>query len=175
MESRTVLSGAEFFVVVRTDPFEGIQRTLRQGLEDLILWQGDRGRPERLEHLPGKAADPDLHSREVRCVVDLLAEPSGHLASRVAQRRGDEAAIGQQVVDQRVAAAVLQPGCVLAGVHSERRAGPEDVGRIPVPGVGESGVSAFRLTVGDGVQRVHGGRDVARRMDRHRKMSVRHF
>ncbi len=83
-----------------------------------------------------------------------------------------ELALGEQFVDEVVAAAFLQPGGVLARVHAERRRGGENEARILAPGVGERGVGAFGPAVGDGLERFQRRRDFAGRSDAKREMTV---
>src|SRR5271166_4842144 len=105
----------ELFIVIRSDPFEGVERSVRQRLENLVLRQTDHGRAVRFQDLAYKAAYPDLHAGEIPGAMRLLPEPARHLAAGASHRNRDEAAFGQEIVDQFVPAPDPQPRRMLPG------------------------------------------------------------
>ena len=163
---------AEFLVVVGPDPFEGVERARLQRVVNGVLGHRHRLGAQNLEHFAGETADAHLQAGKIAGTVNLLAKPARHLTAGVAGGKGENLSLGEKLVDEVAAAALLQPRGVLARVHAERRRGGEDEARVLAPVIGERGVRAFGPAVGDGVQRFERRRDFAGRRDLKSEMTV---
>ena len=75
---------AELLVVVRADPFGGVDRAFFQRRIDVAAGELLRHHAELLHHAAGKAADAEFQALEIVDGIDFLAEPAAHLATGVA-------------------------------------------------------------------------------------------
>ena len=82
------------------------------------------------QDLAGEAADAELQALQVIDGVDLLAEPTTHLAPGAAELEALDAVGLVEILHQFLPAAELQPGAVLALVHAERQPGFVDEGGV---------------------------------------------
>src|SRR6185295_6155267 len=116
---------AELLVVVRTDPFAGVDRALLERRIDVAAGDLLRYHAETLEDQAREAADAELQALHVVHRLDFLAEPAAHLAAGAAEDEGAELVLLVVLVDQLMPAAVIEPGVVFALVHGEGQAGLE--------------------------------------------------
>ena len=85
---------------------------------------------ELRHHEAGEAGDAELQALEVGDRLDLLAEPAAHLGARVAARQAVHVVLGVELVQQVVAAALIQPGVHLARVEPEGERRADGEGRV---------------------------------------------
>ena len=71
---------AELLVVIRADPFGGVDGALLQRRIDFTAGDLLRHDAELGHHGAGKAADAHLETLQIGDCLDLLAEPAAHLA-----------------------------------------------------------------------------------------------
>ena len=158
---RRDLVEAELFVVIRTDPFGGIDRAFFKRRIDVaagkLLWH----HAQLLHDFSGEAADAHLQSLEIVDGVDLLAEPAAHLAAGIAREEGDAVVALVEIVHQIPAAALHVPGLVEALVRAERHRGGEGKGRVLAEVVIGRGVSHLDGAVLYGVENLQTRHDFA--------------
>src|SRR5205085_3091312 len=87
---RRNIDEGELLVVVRSDPFGGVDGALLQRRIDVTPGDLLRHRAEFGHHLSGEAADAELQTAEVLRRLDLFAEPATHLTAGVAGKQGDD-------------------------------------------------------------------------------------
>ena len=104
--------------------------------------------------------------------VDLLAEPAAHLGAGIAARHAVDALRGVELVQQVDAAAVVQPGVLLARVEAERHRGAEGEGRVLAPVVVGGGVAHLDGAGRDRVRRLQAGDQFAGREDLDLELAV---
>src|SRR3954447_7284018 len=75
---------SELLVVIRTDPFGGVDGALFQRRIDVAAGELLRHDADLLQNLSGDAADAEFEARHIRDRLDLLAEPTTHLGAGVA-------------------------------------------------------------------------------------------
>ena len=119
------LHEAELLVVGGRDPFHRVERALFQRRIDIAGGDLLRDHAHLADDAAGEAADAELEALQVIDARDLLAEPAAHLAAGVAHLDDVRVVLGEQLLDQFEAAAVLIPGLAHAGVEAERDAGGE--------------------------------------------------
>ena len=100
---------AELFVVVRADPFRGVDRALLQRGVDVAAGDLLRYEAELLHHHAGGAADAHLQALHVGQRLDLLAEPAAHLRAGVAAGEVDDVVLGVELAHQLEAVAFEHP------------------------------------------------------------------
>ena len=112
---------AELLVVVGADPFRGVDRALFQRRVD-VASRGSAAvtMPSADQHRAAEAGDAHLDALAVGDGLDLLAEPAAHLHAGVAAEEGDDVVVAVELVEQLLAAAVVDPGVHLPGVQAER-------------------------------------------------------
>jgi hypothetical protein len=136
----------ELLVVVRTDPFGGIDGAFFQRRVDVAAGNLLRHGAELGDDLTGEAADTHLQALQVGRGLDLLAEPATHLGAGVAGRGWcDDIRFGIELGDQLLAVAVAIPGIDLTTGHAERDRAVE----------GKRGILADEV-VGSGVRHLNG-------------------
>src|SRR6185503_10869133 len=121
---------AELLVVVGTDPLGCVDRAFLQRGIDVTARDLLRNEAELAESLTRPTADAHLQALEVLDRVDLLAEPSTHLAAGVAHQEAFRIELGAEVVDQLLAVTFVEPGVLLARIESERHGAEQSPGRI---------------------------------------------
>ncbi len=89
---------AELLVVVRADPFGGVDRALFERRIDVAAGDLLRHDAELLQRQPAGAADAQLEALQVGDRLDLLAEPAAHLRAGVAGAEADDVVVLQEVV-----------------------------------------------------------------------------
>src|SRR3569623_1593414 len=100
---------AELLVVVRSDPFGGIDRAYLQRRIDVAAGDLLRHHAEFLQRLAGPAADAHLEALEIVDGLDLLAEPPAHLATGIARDEAmDVEFLVAEFVHQRLAATLIE-------------------------------------------------------------------
>ena len=108
----------------------------------------------------------NLQSVEIAGLLDLLAEPAAHLAAGIAGGKPIDVVLLEELVHQLDAAAVIQPGILLARIEAERHAVPKREGRILADEIVGRGMAHLDGAVGHrvgGLQRRHdlaGGKDL---------------
>ena len=158
---RRDLVEAELLVVIRPDPFGGVDRAFFKRGIDVAAGKLLRHDAELLHDLPGEAADAHLQSLQIVDGVDLLAEPAAHLAAGIAgEERGDVVAL-VELVQQLPAAALHVPGLVEALVGSERHRGAEGKGRVLAEVIVGRGVPHLDGAVLHGVEHLQTRHDFA--------------
>src|SRR5262249_57287435 len=102
----------------------------RQAHENLAGRRGLGRRAEPAEHLAAEAERADLQALHVVERVDLAAEPAAHADAGIAAHERLHAEARVYVVPQRLAAAGLDPGDVLARREPERHGRVVGGGRL---------------------------------------------
>lgn len=74
----------ELVVVIRTNPFGGINGAFFQRRIDIAAGDLLRDHAELFHHLAGKTGNAHLHALEIVDGVDFLAEPTAHLGAGIA-------------------------------------------------------------------------------------------
>jgi len=162
---RRDLVEAELLVVVRADPFGGVDRAaLERGID---VASGDllRHRAQARHHLAAQAGDAHLDAFQVGHAVHRLAPPAAHLRAGVAGRERDEAKIAEEGAHQVLAAAVVDPRVLLPLVQAEGQRRVEGESLVLAHEVVARGVRALDGAL---LQRVHhakGRDDLARGED----------
>ena len=95
--------------------------------------------------------------------LDLLAEPAAHLDAGVAARQAVHVVLGVELVEELVAAAVVEPGVHLAAVEAEGEGGADREGRVLAEIVVGAGMGHLDGAVADRVGRLGRADDLARR------------
>ena len=111
---RSHLVEPEFLIVVRPDPFGGVDGTFFQRRIDVAAGKLLRHAPELLQHPAGVTADAHLESVEVRGLLDFLAEPAPHLRAGVAGGERIDVVFLVEFVGQIETAPEIRPGVLLA-------------------------------------------------------------
>src|SRR5581483_6452998 len=124
------LHEAELFIVVRADPFAGIERSLLERGIDIAGRELLRDQSELGHNRAGETADAHFQSLEVVGRFDLLAEPAAHLSAGIGRSEANAIEVLEQVVEQLLAAAMAQPGNHLTRIQSERQCRSECERRI---------------------------------------------
>src|SRR4029079_16637694 len=121
---------AELLIVVGTDPLASIERALLE--RRIYVATGDllRDAAKLRQNAPSPTADPHLETLEIVEGVDLLAEPTAHLAAGVTGEQRMGVVFLVELVQHVAAAAVRPPGLVDARVGTERHGSAEAEGRI---------------------------------------------
>src|SRR3990172_2407627 len=121
---------AELHVVVRPDPFRGVDDAALEGRVDLTARREDDGAARSGDDLAAETRDAHLQALVVGDRVDLLAEPAAHLhAGRGRWARHEvEGLVG--LLPELDAVAVVVPDVVPLRVHAERHAGEPLAGRL---------------------------------------------
>src|SRR5262245_26053948 len=104
---------AELLVVIRTDPLSRIDGALFERRIDVAAGELLRHHADLLQHLAGDSADAHLQAREIGNRLDLLAEPAAHLRAGVAAGEADHTELLEELVAERIAAALIPPGVLL--------------------------------------------------------------
>ncbi len=156
------LDEAELLVVVRADPFGGVDGALLERGIDVAACDLLRDDAELRQDHAGEAADAELETLEVLERVDLLAEPAAHLAVRRARDEARAVVLGaQELIDELLAAAVHVPRVLHARVHAEGQIGAEGERGILAEVVVEWGVAALDRAGLDGIEHLQAGDDFA--------------
>src|SRR4029078_6248230 len=89
-----------------------------------------RADADLLSDLACEAADAHLEAGEIGDRLDLLAEPAAHLRAGVAAGEADHAKLLEELVAERITAALIPPGILLACVETERDRSIDRKGRV---------------------------------------------
>src|SRR5438067_665643 len=116
---RRDLEESKFLVIVGTDPFRAVDGALLQRRIDVAAGDLLRHRAKLLQHAPGKAADTEFQPLQIIEGVDFLAEPTAHLATRVASEKCVTIVAFVELIQKLFAAPVYVPSLVEALVWSE--------------------------------------------------------
>src|SRR5690606_10967224 len=120
----------ELGVVIGTDPFGGIDgAALERGI-DITARDLLRHDAKTRHDLSGNAGNTHLHALEIVEAVDFLAEPATHLGTGAASGNTYNAIIGQEGIVGLVAAAMIEPGILLAGIETEGKGRSDGEGGI---------------------------------------------
>ncbi len=130
---------AHLDVHARSNPFQGVDgAAVKRGVE---FTGGDIGDvdAEFGKDLAGDAGNTHFQSFQVIQRLDFLAEPAAHLDAGIAAGEGVDAEFVVTFLHQLHAAAVIEPGVLLVGVHAEGHGGENGGGGVlalPVVGGG---------------------------------------
>src|SRR5262245_56328891 len=131
---------AQLLVVVRADPFGGVDGALLERGIDVAAGNLLRHHAHLRHHLAGKAGNAHLHALEIVGGVELLAEPAAHLGPGIAGEQADDVMLGIKSIDLLIA--TLAPPRVLhAGIEAEGHRAAQRKGRVLAPQVVGSGVA----------------------------------
>src|ERR1700722_17068187 len=166
---------AELLVVVGTDPFGRVDRALLQRRIDVAAADLLRHAAELRQHLAGEPADAEFQALEVGDGPDLAAEPTAHLAARIAGDEGDAVVLGGELVHQLAAVGGVEPGILLACVEAERHRAEQREGRILADVVVGRGMAGLDGAVGHRVERLQRRDDLAAGEDLDLELAVGRF
>ncbi|MND48839.1 hypothetical protein D3C80_397710 [compost metagenome] len=155
------LEEAELVVVVRPHPLGSIDRAFFEGRIDIAAGDLLRHGPEFLEHLAGNPGNAHLYALEVVDGVDFLAEPAPHLRPGIAGRQTVNVMLGIELVHQRVAVTLVEPGIGQSRIHAERNCRPDRKCRILADEIVRAGVAHLDRSGRDCVSRLQAGHDFA--------------
>src|SRR5260370_15021607 len=110
------LAEPEFLVVIGANPFGRVDGALLQRRIDIAGSDLLRYAAELLDRQSGKTADAEFEALEVGDFLDLLAEPSAHLAPGVGGRKRVDIELLAELIHQLHAGAVIEPGILLTGI-----------------------------------------------------------
>src|SRR3954447_8474609 len=152
---------AQLFVIVRTDPLRGIERTLLERRIDVARRDLLRHTADPSDDGAGKSADAEFQAFEILGRLDLLAEPAAHLRTGAAGRNAVAVVFLEQVVEHVLAAAEIQPCDMLAGVEAERQRSAEGKRRVLAPVIIKRGIAYLDGAVRNGVEHLQPGHQFA--------------
>ena len=158
---RRDLVEAEFFIVVRADPFGRVDGAFFESRVDVRRADLLRHDTETLQDAAGETADPELETLEVVDGVDFLAEPAAHLTAGVAGEDRGGVVLLVEFIENFGAAAVRPPALVQPGIRAETDRGAESEGRVLAEIVVRGGVAALDGAVLHGVDDLQRGDDFA--------------
>ncbi len=121
---------AELLVVVRSDPFGGVDRTALQRRVDVAAGQCLRDGADARHDLAAQAGNAHLEALEVGERLHLVAKPAAHLRAGVAGREADDAVLLEERVQGVEAAAVIHPRVLLPCGEAERQCRAEAHGEV---------------------------------------------
>src|SRR5262249_55255760 len=124
------LGETELLVIVGADPLGGVDRAFFERRIDIAAGELLRHDTELGQNAPGEPADAKLQTFHVVEALDFLAEPTAHLARRVAGRHAPAVVSLEEVVEQLHAAALELPGLLLAGVEPKGQSRAEGEGWV---------------------------------------------
>src|SRR6185503_12642751 len=153
----------ELLVVVGSDPFGGVDRSLFERRIDVAARNLLRNHAELLQRQSAGAADAHLQALEVGRRLDLLAEEAAHLRAGVAGREIDDVVVLEELAHQIHAAAVVHPRVLLAIVRAERNRAAERERRVLAEEVVRRRMRALDRAVLHGVDDAEGRHDLAAR------------
>src|SRR6266851_1072503 len=142
---------AELLVVVRTDPFGGIDCALLQRWINIAAGDLLRNDTKLAKRLSGPSADAHLEAVQVIDGLDFLFEPAAHLAPGVTHEKALGVELGTELVDELLAIAFMEPRILLAGIKAERHGAKQRPRRILANVVVLCAVAHFDGTVLDRV------------------------
>src|SRR5262249_50754192 len=119
------LDEAELLVVVRADPFGGIDRPLLERGKYIAGSKLLRHDAEFPEDAAGKTTDAEFQPLHVIEVLDFPTEPAPHLARRIARRHAPAVVRLEEIVEQLHAAAMELPGLLLTRVEPKGQGSAE--------------------------------------------------
>ena len=139
-----------------------VDRALLDRRQDLAAGQRDLLAAQALEHAPGEAGDAHLQALQVAHRVELLGEPAAHLAAGAAcGERNDAMLFGVELVEHVEAAALVQPGVLLALRQPERDSGAELLHGAEAHVVVRRRVAGLHADVAHGGQHFEAAHDLA--------------
>ncbi len=153
---------AELLVVIGTDKFRRIDRALFERRIDIAASNLLGNDAELFHDLAGHAGNAHLKPLQIVDRVDFLAEPAAHLRARIAGRQAIEPLGGVELVHQRVAIALVEPGILQAPVEAEGNGRADRVGRVLAPEVIGAGMGHFHRIGGHRIHRLQARHDLAR-------------
>ena len=150
-------------VVGGADELGSVDGAGLDGLEDLAAGQRDLLAAEVLQNFPGQAGDTHLQAVEVVNRLELLGEPAAHLAAGRARGEGDGPVLLRvELVEDLDAAALVQPGVLLALVEPEGHCGAELLDRAETYVVVGRGVAHLGAAVAHDGKHLEAASDLAR-------------
>ena len=166
---------AELLVIVRADPFARVDRALLQRRIDIAARDLLRHDAELGHHPTAEAGRAHFEALEIGHRLELLAEPAEHLAAGLPAGQGHHAEAVVDLVHQLAAVAEQQPGVVLARREPEGQRSVEDHRRLLADVVAGVGLAAFHRRVGDGIEHLQAGNDLAGGKQGELELAVRKF
>ena len=144
-------------IVIRADPFAGIDHAALQGGENLRGSQQHDFSAHRGDDFSAQAGNPHLEPVIILDAVDRLAVPAAHLGAGVARREANQAFLGVELLPQIHAPAMVHPGGSLLGVHAEgHRTGELGGGHLAGPVIG-SRIKHMDTALPRGIEDAEGG------------------
>jgi hypothetical protein len=151
----------ELLVVVRPDPFGGVERAAFERGINVAAGERLRHHAEARQDLAAEAGDAHLEALQVGDGFELAAEPAAHLHPGVAAGEHHHAMLGVEIAHQLAPAAGVHPGDLLARVQAEGHRGLEGEGHVLADVVVAGGLAAFDRALADGIHDLQARDDLA--------------
>jgi len=146
---------------MRAGKLRSVDRAALEGRVDVSAGDLLRHDAQTRQNLAGESRDPKFQAAEVRDRLDFLAKPAAHLGPGIARRNGVNVVGLHEFTDELQAAALVQPGILLACVETKRQDRVEDEGWILADVEIGQGVAAFDRSVLHRVHHLQGRHDLA--------------
>src|SRR5262245_57279930 len=91
---------AELLVIIRTDPFRGIERALLKRRIDIAGCELLRHGAQLAQDCAGKSSDAELEPFEVVDCIDLFTEPPTHLCPGVCRGKTNAVEVFQKSIEK---------------------------------------------------------------------------
>ncbi|MDT4855959.1 hypothetical protein FQZ97_903330 [compost metagenome] len=166
---------AELFVIVRTDPFGGVDGAFFQCLVDLATGDVLRHATHAGQHLASETADAHLHALDVGRALDFLAVPATHLGAGVAAGEVHDVVLVVELAEQLQAVAVVVPGGQLAAVQAEGDGRAHGKRIVLAEVVIGCGVGGFNSALLHAIHHAESGHQFATGVHRNGELAARHF
>src|SRR5262245_30078591 len=142
----------KLFIIVGSDPFRRIDRSLFQRGVDVATGDLLRNDAELPKRLSGPTTNPHLKTFEVLRGLDLLFKPSAHLAAGVTHQQTLGVVLGSEFIDQLLTVAFMKPGILLTSIDTKWRRANQRPGRVLSDVIILSAMPHFDRAILDGVE-----------------------
>src|SRR5262249_49091351 len=151
----------ELLVIIGANPLGGVDSALLQRRVNVASSDLLRYAAKLLDRQAGKSADAEFEALEVGDFLDLLAEPSAHLAARIGRRQRVDVELLAELVEQPNAVAVIKPGILLPRIEPERDRAEQREGRVLAKIIVCARMARLDGTVAHRIQGLQAGNDFA--------------